>query len=159
MALICFGVGLPFALISLYLFTAQNWDALYSQFIGRVPNHIATPFISSGYIALVMLWSKSGFALKLQNQIAAVGRMALTNYIGQSIIGTFIFYGFGLGLFGTMNRIEQLLIIFLIWIGQILFSSWWLNRFQYGPLEWVWRILSHRRWQPLQRKNVAQTAH
>ena len=156
MAWVGFGVGLPMAILSLLLYSLNGWGALYSWFNGRIPNHIATPFITSGYIALIMLWSQSKFAINLQNRLAAVGRMALTNYISQSIIGTTIFYGFGLGLFGTLNRVEQLLIIFAIWGFQLLFSSWWLNRFQYGPLEWVWRILSHRRWQPLQKKQLTQ---
>ena len=156
MAQIGFGVGLPMALISLYQYVAHDWGAVYSLFNGRIPNHIATPFIASGYIALIMLWSRSNAFVKLRDRLAAVGRMALTNYIGQSLIGTYIFYGFGLGLFGTLNRVQQFIIILLIWVFQIVFSSWWLDRFQYGPLEWVWRMLSHRRWQPLQKKLVVE---
>lgn len=154
MAQIGFGVGLPVALISLYQYTAHGWGALYALFNGRIPNHIATPFIAGGYIAFIMLWSKSDLFTRLRDRLAAVGRMALTNYIGQSLIGTFIFYGWGLGLFGTFSRVQQFLLILLIWALQIDFSGWWLRRFQYGPLEWVWRILSHWRWQPL-RKQVA----
>ena len=152
MAFLGFGLGLPIVLIGLYQYTAHNWSASYSLFLGRIPNHIATPLIASGYIALVMLWSRSGFLTNLRDRLAAVGRMALTNYIGQSLIATFIFYGFGLGLFGSVNRGQQLLLILLIWSIQIIFSSWWLSRFQYGPLEWVWRCLSHWRWQPLLKK-------
>ncbi|MEM7335956.1 MAG: DUF418 domain-containing protein [Chloroflexota bacterium] len=159
MAWIGFGIGLPMAILSLSLYSINGWDALYSTFNGRIPNHIATPFVASGYIALIMLWSKSSLAVNLQNRFAAVGRMALTNYIGQSLIGTTIFYGFGFGLFGYLDRVQQLGIIGLIWVFQLLFSTWWLNRFQYGPLEWVWRILSHRRWQPLQKKQAAQVVH
>ncbi len=156
MVLAGFGVGLPMGLISLYQYTAHDWSAIYSLFNGRIPNHIATPFIVSGYIALIMLWSRSNQLAKLRDRLAAVGRMALTNYIGQSIIGTFIFYGFGLGLFGYLNRVEQFLIILLIWVFQFMFSSWWLSRYQYGPLEWVWRILSHRCWQPLRMKRIVR---
>ena len=157
MAGIGFGVGLPMALISLFQYTAHQWEAFYALFNGRIPNHIATPFIASGYIALIMLWSRSAMGVTFRNRLAAVGRMALTNYIGQSIISTFIFYGFGLGLFGYVNRMQQLLLILLIWAAQIAFSSWWLDRYRYGPLEWVWRMLSHRRWQPLQKEGkVAQ---
>lgn len=156
MALVGFGLGLPIVLIGLYQYTAHNWNAAYSLFLGRIPNHIATPLIASGYIALVMLWSRSGFLTNLRDRLAAVGRMALTNYIGQSLIATFVFYGFGLGLFGSVNRVQQLLLILFIWSIQILFSSWWLSRFQYGPLEWVWRCLSYWRWQPLLKKRVAE---
>ncbi len=156
MALVGFGVGLPIALISLFQYTANDWNAFYSLFIGRVPNNLATPLVACGYIALIMLWSRSDFLAVLRERLAAVGRMALTNYIGQSLIATFIFYGFGLGLYGTLNRLSQLLIIFLIWVFQIGCSSWWLSHFQYGPLEWVWRTLSHWRWQPMQIKKIVR---
>ncbi|MDJ0754377.1 MAG: DUF418 domain-containing protein [Ardenticatenaceae bacterium] len=152
MAQIGFGVGLPLGLISLFQYTIHDWNPLYSLFLGRIPNHMATPFVAGGYIAVIMLWSRSDNFTRLRNRLAAVGRMALTNYIGQSIIGTFIFYGFGLGLFGSFDRVQQLMVIVLIWAGQIWFSGWWLERFQYGPLEWVWRLLSHRRWQPIMKK-------
>ncbi len=155
MAQIGFGLGLPMALIGLYQYEAHDWGAVYSLFNGRIPNHIATPFIASGYIALIMLWSRSKAFTKLRDKLAATGRMALTNYIGQSIIGTYIFYGFGLGLFGYLNRLQQFGLILLVWTFQTLFSSWWLGHFQYGPLEWVWRMLSHRRWQPIQKKQAA----
>lgn len=153
MALWGFGVGLPLTFISLYQYNAHNWDAFYSLFTGRIPNHIATPFVASGYLALVMLWSRSGFLADLHGRLAAVGRMALTNYIGQSLIATFIFYGFGLGLFGAVSRVQLWLIVLLIWGGQTFFSTWWLRHFRYGPLEWVWRCLSYWRWQPIH-KNV-----
>ena len=156
MALAGFGLGFPIVLLGLYQYTAHNWNAAYSLFLGRIPNHIATPLIASGYIALVMLWSRSDFLTNLRDRLAAVGRMALTNYIGQSLIATFIFYGFGLSLFGSVNRVQQLLLILFIWSIQILFSSWWLSRFQYGPLEWVWRCLSYWRWQPLLKKRAAE---
>ena len=152
MALTGFGFGLPIALISLFQYTAHNWGAYYSLFNGRIPNHVATTFIASGYIAVIMLWSRANIWQNLRERLAAVGRMALTNYIGQSIIGTFLFYGFGLGLFGFLNRVHLLLVVIFIWVLQLVFSSWWLERYQYGPLEWVWRILSHRRWQPLQKR-------
>ena len=157
MAAVGFGIGLPIALIGLYQYTAHDWDAFYSLFVGRIPNHIATPFLASGYIALIMLWCHSDFLTSLRERLANVGRMALTNYIGQSLIATSLFYGFGLGLFGMVDRIQQMVIILFIWVIQIMFSSLWLRHFQYGPLEWLWRCLSHWRWQPLQRRQLAYT--
>lgn len=156
MVIVGFGLGLPLALISLYQYTAHDWHWSYALFVGRIPNHIATPFIASGFIGLVMLWCRSSYLANLRDQIASVGRMALTNYIGQSVIATFIFYGFGLGMFGSVSRIQQLLIIVLIWTIQIAFSSWWLSRFQYGPLEWVWRCLSHWQYQPIKKKSLVE---
>ncbi|MEM7116642.1 MAG: DUF418 domain-containing protein [Chloroflexota bacterium] len=157
LAAVGFGLGLPLVLIGLFQFTANGWSATHSLFVGRNWNHLATPFIASGYIALVMLWSRSEFLNGLRDRLAAAGRMALTNYIGQSILGTFIFYGFGLGLFGSASRIQQWFFILLIWTIQLLFSKWWLSRYQYGPLEWLWRMLSRLQWQPL-KKRVAISA-
>lgn len=154
MALVGFSVGIPMTLIGLYQYTAHDWDWSYALFNGRIPNHIATPFVASGYIALVMLWSRSESFAKLRERLAAVGRMALTNYIGQSIISTFVFYGFGLGLYGHVDRVQQLIVVLLVWVFQIMVSSWWLSHYQYGPLEWVWRCLSHLRIQPLQKKST-----
>ncbi len=69
--------------------------------------------------------------------------MALTNYIAQSVICVFIFYGIGFGLFGQLDRGFQLLITFGIWIIQYVWSKAWLDRFQFGPLEWLWRSLAY----------------
>lgn len=154
LAAVGFGLGLPLVLIGLFQFTVNGWSATHSLFVGRNWNHLATPLIASGYIALVMLWSRSDFLNDLRDRLAAAGRMALTNYIGQSILGTFIFYGFGLGLFGSVSRVQQGFFILLIWTLQLLFSKWWLSRYQYGPLEWVWRMLSRLQWQPLKKRMV-----
>lgn len=83
--------------------------------------------------------------------LAAVGRMALTNYIGQSVIATTLFYGYGLGLFGTLGPAALLFIAGVIFLLQILFSQWWLQLFKMGPLEWLWRVLSYGKAVPLRR--------
>jgi uncharacterized protein len=80
---------------------------------------------------------------KGESIIAKIGRMALTNYISQSIICAFLFYGFGLGWHGQFSRVELLPIIVVIWIFQLLFSYFWLKKYQYGPLEWVWRRFTY----------------
>ena len=124
--------------------------------MGRIPNLLATPLVVFGYVGLIMLWSRTPLWAGLQARLAATGRMALTNYIGQSLLGTFVFYGFGLGLFGSVNRIGQLGVVLLIWLLQLWLSPIWLRHFRYGPLEWAWRSLSHFRLQPLRRAAVAQ---
>ena len=151
--------GLFAASLGLYLFYANNWNAAYSLFLGRIPNHIATPLLSTAYLALIMLWSKTDAFKRLQDALANVGRMALSNYIGQSLLGTFIFYGFGLGLYGSVNRVGQLGIVLIIWIIQILISAWWLKRFRYGPLEWFWRSLTYFRLEPIRKKPKVLTQH
>ena len=76
--------------------------------------------------------------------ISLAGRMALTNYIMQSIICTLIFYGFGLGKYNAYSRSELLYFVLSIWIFQLIFSWFWMQRFNYGPLEWTWRKLTYR---------------
>ena len=155
LAIIGFGLGLPIVLLGLFGQYANDWAATYSLFIGRVPNHLATPLIASGYIALIMLWSRRPFLQGLQNRLTAVGQTALTNYILQSILATFIFYGFGLGLFGSLTRLGQMGVVLAIWTLQLIISPWWMVRFRYGPLEWLWRTLTYLRWQPLQKRTTA----
>jgi uncharacterized protein len=70
--------------------------------------------------------------------------MALTNYIMQSVILTTIFYGYAGGLFGEISRAPQMLIVLAIVAFQIYFSRWWLNRYRFGPLEWLWRSLTYQ---------------
>ena len=90
-----------------------------------------------GYVgALVLLWH--GRARARLAPLAMAGRMALTNYIGQSLIGTLFFYGYGLDHWG-MGRAWQLVFVIVVFALQIALSQWWLARFRYGPLEWIWR--------------------
>ena len=142
-------VGLPLTAFGLGLLIYYSWDWHYAMFIGRIPNHLATPFIALAYMAMIMLWSKSEFLSGLQKKIAAVGRMALSNYIGQTLIAIFIFYGVGLGYYGELNRLALLLVVILFWCIQIISSSWWMNNFHYGPLEWLWRCLTQFSLPPL----------
>ncbi len=76
--------------------------------------------------------------------LMTVGRMAFTNYILQSVICTFVFYGHGLGLFGRVPRTGQALVVIGVWIFLMIFSPWWLKYYRYGPLEWLWRSLAYR---------------
>ncbi len=151
MLLFGFLIGIPLASLGLYLYYANNWRAAYALFLGRIPNHLATPFIACAYLALVMLWSQTAFLKTLQNRLTAVGRMALSNYISQSLLASFIFYGFGLGLYGNLNRLSQGVIVLLIWTIQLAISAWWLKHFRYGPLEWLWRSLTYFRLEPFRK--------
>ena len=137
------GIGFPLSVGGLSLAYHYNWDWHYMQFLGRTPNHIATPFIAFGYIGIVMLCIKNGVALKLQHKLKSVGKTALTGYLVQSFLATYVFYGFGLSLFGQANRLEQFAAVILIWAFLIFLSPIWLKKFYYGPIEWIWRMLTH----------------
>jgi uncharacterized protein len=86
---------------------------------------------------------------RLQHAFSAVGRTALTNYLLQTLIATTIFYGHGLGWFGSVERTAQLAIVFAIWALQLVVSPIWLRYFRFGPAEWAWRSLTYWRRQPL----------
>jgi uncharacterized protein len=98
-----------------------------------------------------MLFCKSPFFGWLKASLAAVGRMALTNYIMHSVICMFIFTGVGFGLFGKLERFELLYVVFAIWVFQLIVSPIWLKNFQFGPMEWLWRSLSYQKSQPFKR--------
>ena len=77
--------------------------------------------------------------------------MALTNYLMQSLVCVGIFYGYGLGYFEQLPRAWQLPFVLLLYTAQVAFSHWWLQRFRFGPAEWLWRSLTYLRPQPMQR--------
>lgn len=87
----------------------------------------------------------------LTRTLSAVGRMALTNYLMQTIICTTIFYGHGFGQFGHLSRIEQFGVVAAVWAAQLIWSPLWLKYYRMGPFEWAWRSLSYWRKQPLRR--------
>ena len=113
------------------------------MYTGSVFNYLGSVAMALAYISLFMLFSKSGAMQKLKEALRAVGRMAFTNYILQSVICTLIFDGYGLGLFGSVERWGQLLITIAVWILLLLLSPLWLGRFRQGPLEWSWRRLTY----------------
>jgi uncharacterized protein len=109
-----------------------------------------------GYAALIVLLFRRPSAVRAR--FAAVGRAAFTNYIGTSLVTTPIFYGWGLGLYGKLSRAEAWLLVPLVWMLMLLWSKPWLDRFTYGPLEWLWRSLARGKLQPMRRKPDAPAA-
>jgi uncharacterized protein len=106
-----------------------------------------------GYLGLLLLWSQSGRAEWLQRRLRAVGRMALTNYLMQSLLCSFVFYSYGLALYGRVDRTEALGVVAAIWLLQLALSPVWLHFFHMGPVEWVWRCLADGRLRPLLRRS------
>ena len=123
------------------------------MFIGSQFNYWGSLFLSIGYICLITLFIKSPIFFSFKNRIAAVGQMALTNYISQSIICVVTFFGIGFGFFGQLERWEQILIVISVWALQFFWSKPWLDHFQFGPLEWFWRSITYWKKQTF-KKNV-----
>lgn len=100
---------------------------------------------SCGYIALICLIYIKCERLTIWKLLAAPGRMALTNYIGQSAVGMLIFYGIGFGMGASVGLFYVELIVLAVYISEIIFSTLWLKLFRFGPLEWIWRCLTYGR--------------
>lgn len=145
-------IGLPIIIFGIYKNFQHDWALEFSAYFGNQFNYIGSLFVAFGLICIVMWSAKLKKFPWWQNRLAAIGQMALTNYILQSIICVFIFYSIGLGLFGQVNRKWQVIIVLAIWFIQIIWSKTWLRKFHFGPLEWLWRSLTYGKKQPF-RKN------
>ena len=122
----------------------NDFALLYSLTgVGYQLNYWGSLFVSSGYIGLVMLATQRGWFSRIERNLAAVGRTALTNYLLHTVICTTIFYGHGLGLYGSVERWQQLLIVVAIWVVQLAVAPLWLAHFRFGPCEWLWRALTY----------------
>ena len=150
MAVLGLGIGLPIVISGVVHNFARNWAAVHAQFgLGAQANYWGSLFVSTGYIGLLMLFARSNAFRWLQDALAAVGRTALTNYLLQTILATAIFYGHGLSLFGSIERVGQIGIVAAIWAVQLAASPLWLRRYRFGPMEWLWRSLTYWRLQPM----------
>ncbi len=145
-------LGIPFGLLYAFLpVIAPPWVYMVA---GNVLAMVGGPLLSIGYLGAITLIVRSGAARAATGAIAKVGRMALTNYLMQTVISTGIFYHWGLGLFGETTRIERVGIVLAIYAAQIVFSVLWLRFFRFGPMEWAWRSLTYLRPQPMLRRET-----
>lgn len=130
---------------------------LYLPLVGAIEEHhfdpawlpladtltlLLRPFLALAYAAGIVLAVQSGTMRWLTARLAAAGRMAFSNYLGTSLIMTTIFYGYGLGWFGTLHRAQLYWLVLGQWLLILAWSPWWLRHFRYGPFEWAWRSLS-----------------
>jgi len=119
-------------------FNLQSWNAM----IGLTGMDMSNAAMTIIYIVLFAMWFKKSKGEKLLLKFAPYGRMALTNYVLQSIIFTFVFFGWGIGLIGELRQVYTFLLALLFIALQMLVSKWWMQYFKYGPLEWLWRSLT-----------------
>ncbi|MBN1991695.1 MAG: DUF418 domain-containing protein [Anaerolineae bacterium] len=147
--LVGFGLGLPPVIYGVGQNFAVNWSMDYARFFGSQFNYWGSLPVSLGYVSLVMLLCKWPNLTPLTGVLGAVGRMALTNYLLQTIICTTIFYGHGLGLFGRVERSGQILLVLGVWTFQLIISPLWLRYYHFGPAEWLWRSLTYWQLQPI----------
>lgn len=154
LAVLGIGVGLPLAAL-LYQWAARgDFDMKHSLLFASYMQPVGIP-LALGYLGLVMLIAKQQWLAPLRVSLAAVGRMALSNYLLHSLLGAFIFHGWGLGFFGELQFPTLFGIVLAIWAVNIIGSLLWLRWFRFGPAEWLWRSLTYMKMQPLRYGAVA----
>lgn len=148
MLVVGYGIGIPLGLYELGILSSGQYGKLASAEAART-YEISRLAMVAGHLGLVLIVVKLRIAAWLQRGLAAAGQMALTNYIGQTLICTFLFYGFGLGLYNQFERYQLYLLVAAIAVVEIVFSVLWLRRYRFGPLEWAWRSLTYWKVQPM----------
>jgi uncharacterized protein len=143
-----FGLGLPLAYLGMSRSLAHDFDFIRFFRTDSHFNYFGSVLVALGHVALIVTVYKQGWLAWLTIRLAAVGRTALSNYLLQSIICTTIFYGYGLGLFGHVDRFALQGFVLAVWSVQLIVSPIWLARFRFGPAEWLWRSLTYWRLQP-----------
>lgn len=154
-----YGIGLPLVIYSNY-YAFHHFSTLEAN-LARMEQvsinwvDLIYPFqrilLVMAHAATLILMYKSGIAQNLLSRLAAVGRMAFTNYISHSVICTLFFFGYGLNYFAELEFYQIYFVVFAIWIFQLIISPIWLKYFLFGPLEWLWRSLTYWKMQPFKR--------
>ena len=129
---------------------AHDYSVDYSFFFGVLWNYWGSVALGFAYIGLIVGWSRSNLWPGLKRRLGAVGRMAFTNYILHTLIGVMIFRV--MGLYGSVQRWQQLALVLAIGLFQLWLSPMWLARFRFGPLEWLWRSLTYWQLQPMRHR-------
>jgi uncharacterized protein len=148
LCLLGFGLGIPLNAWETLIFVNSDFQIYWSAF-NRPSYDLGRLLLAIGYTGLIMLICKSGLLSTLMTGLARVGQMALSNYLMQTVICNLLFLGFGFGLAGQLQRVEIYLVVVGVWVFQYVFSVWWLSRFRFGPMEWLWRSLTYGNRQPL----------
>ena len=144
-----FGIAVPFYLLLIWLIFQNQFSVPALFAYSMAATVLIRPFMIAAVAATVILLTrKDGW---LTRRIGAAGRAAFTNYLGTSILMTGLFYGWGLGLFGSLDRAELWLVVIAMWVLMLAWSKPWLDHFQYGPFEWLWRSLSRGKIQPMRK--------
>jgi uncharacterized protein len=154
-----YGLGLPLAAYVAWRRWATGFEPGETDLLQAVAFHPSRLAIALGHTAIVMLLVRSGWLAGLLRLLAAVGRMALTNYLMQTVLCTTFFYGYGLGWFGHLSRAQLLLVVAAVWTLELAWSTPWLAVFQFGPAEWLWRWLTYLRRPPLLRRPQKAIEH
>lgn len=138
-----FALGLAVNGFELFQAVDSDFDAIVVSGYFQGTYQLGRVAMSMGWLGLIMLFCQGNLWSGLKNRLAAVGRMALSNYLLHSLICLVLFTGAGFGLIGVFERWELYVIVLLIWMLQLALSPWWLKRYSFGPAEWLWRSLTY----------------
>jgi len=152
-ALLGFGIGIPAYALLAWLLVRDGFSVPAVFALSMAATVPFRPLMVVATASLIILATRNGGALV--ERIAAAGRVAFTNYLGTSLLMTTFFYGYGGGLFGDLGRAQLWLVVLAMWGLMLFWSKPWLDRFLYGPLEWLWRSLARGSAQPLRRPGPA----
>lgn len=147
-AVVCLLAGLSLSAVGVASLEAVRFS-MPERTIPDLWNYAGSVLTSIGYAAAVLALVKAGALRGLRARLAAVGQMAFSNYLGQSVITSVLFLGWGVGLAGRFTYAEQLMVVAAIWLAQLIVSPLWLARYRFGPAEWLWRSLTYWRRQPM----------
>jgi uncharacterized protein len=148
MLLIGYGIGLPLNSVSAWINIKNNFDPAI-HFFAQSSYDVGRLSVALGHLGALMLLCKFGAMKWLTSSLGAIGQMAFSNYITQSIITAFIFTGYGFALYGKLQRYQIYYVVAAIWAFQMIASPIWLRHFRFGPLEWGWRSLTYWKRQPM----------
>ena len=151
MAVVGAGIGVPLILAGVCYKDSVDWDVRYSFFLGGQFNYWGSIPVALAWIGVVMLLCRSARLSAVRAPLAAVGQMAFTNYLLHSVICTTLFYGYGLGWYGHVERVGQFGVVLGVWAIQLVLSPLWLRAFRFGPGEWAWRSLTYGAMHPFRR--------
>jgi len=145
-----FALGLPIGVAYSFAAGSGNFMKIDLMLLASMTAlAISGPALCLAYAAtLTLLLQRDSWKARLR-PIAAAGQMALSNYLLQSVVCTFIFYSYGLAWYGSVGRASALVLAVVVYAGQLLLSVWWLKRFRFGPAEWLWRSLTYGQRQPI----------
>lgn len=155
-ALIGFAIAIPAYAVLAWLLIRADFsvpDVFTYSLAATTPFR---PFMIVAIAATIILLTRKGGWLV--DRIAAAGRAAFTNYLGTSLLMTTLFYGYGLGWYGHLSRIQLWLPVVAVWVIMLLWSKPWLDRYRYGPFEWLWRSLARARFQPMRKRQAPSSA-
>lgn len=148
-----FAIGVPAYALMAWLLIRDGFGLALLFALSNTATILLRPVMIVAIAALIILLTRRGGTLV--DRIAAAGRAAFTNYLGTSLVMTTLFYGYGLGWFGTLSRVELWLVVIAMWALMLLWSKPWLDHYRYGPFEWLWRTLARGALQPMRREPSA----